>query len=164
MTHSELVKRATRWLKSSKQCGVILIEWNGGSRETPDAIGWRRGGRHSILVECKTSYEDFLSDSRKYFRKQPGRGLGKERYYMTPPGLLNPNELPPKWGLLEVHAKKITVKKKALTFDVGKATLRSENLLLFHALRCVTCEIAKENKDLGWFRLSRAIEREQKNG
>ncbi len=39
--------------------------------------------------------------------------MGQIRYYMTPPGLLKPEEVPGAWGLLEVHGSKVSVRKKA---------------------------------------------------
>ena len=42
----------------------------------------------------------------------------------------------------------------------GLSSLRSEVLLMFNVLRCVTCEVEKDGRDLEWFRLSKATERE----
>jgi len=155
-THKELTERARKWLTTTKGCGAVLIEWYGGTREIPDAIGFKKGGRNSILIECKTTYGDFESDQSKYFRKTPGRGLGEYRYYMAEPGIIPLEEIPKNWGLLEIHEKRITVKKEAKPFDRGVASLKAEVRLLFNALRCVVCETGK---DLDWFRLSASNER-----
>jgi len=149
MNHDELVKRAEKWLKNSKKCGVVMIEWYGGPRETPDAIGWY-GREEGILIECKSSYEDFKADSRKYFRKTPGRGMGKFRYYMAPPGIIPLDELPPKWGLLEVHEKMVKNVKKAQEFELGIASLKNERKIMINALRAVICST---QKDLSQFRI-----------
>ncbi|GBQ90079.1 hypothetical protein GCM10007866_16160 [Gluconobacter albidus] len=74
--------------------------------ESPDAIGYRvsdmiNGG--STIVECKVSRSDFLADRKKPHR-QTG-GMGKWRYFMCPEGLISPDELPDKWGLLHVGAR-----------------------------------------------------------
>jgi len=69
------------------------------SGETPDAIGWVNGA--SIMVECKRSRSDFLADRKKPARRG-GRALGHWRFYVTPTGLLRPEELPDGWGLYEV--------------------------------------------------------------
>lgn len=107
MTHNELCARAVKWLKGSKGCSVSISEmmactpWG----EIPDAIGFR--SNYSVLVECKTSRADFLTDKKKLFRERPNRGMGTYRFYMCPPGLIQIDDLPEKWGLLYVHAKRI---------------------------------------------------------
>ena len=108
MTHDELVKIARKWLKA--RCPVVITEIAGGQEE-PDAIGWKS---HSpILIECKATRQDFLSDRHKSFRRYPESGLGHKRYYMAPKGLLKPDELPDKWGLIEVAGKRTRLKKEA---------------------------------------------------
>lgn len=107
MTHDELVKRAAKWLRS-QGCGVVIhdgMRANTGSGEQPDAIGWR--GRISILVECKASRADFLSDRKKVFRVAPHLGMGDWRFYLCPPHLIERDELPEGWGLLYATEKTI---------------------------------------------------------
>ena len=53
------------------------------------------------MVECKITRDDFLADRDKPFRQKPARGVGSERFYLTPPVLIKLEELPPGWGLLE---------------------------------------------------------------
>jgi hypothetical protein len=109
VTHAELVRRAVRWLRNSRRCNVVLAEaqcyW---VREFPDAIGWR--GSSSILIECKTSITDFYADRRK--PSSPHR-MGVYRYYLTPPGLLQPEQLPTGWGLLEAEPRCLRRRRKA---------------------------------------------------
>lgn len=76
------------------------------SGETPDAIGWKRAC-HSVVVECKISRADFLVDREKPFRAKPEIGMGCERYYLTPDGMLRPKEIPPGWGLLELRGREV---------------------------------------------------------
>lgn len=113
MTHADLVIRAERWLRNTKNCGVVFTERCGSATEIPDAIGWIYGGRFSILVECKTSKSDFYADRRKPFRMAPENGMGQFRYYMTPPNLLTIEMLPDSWGLLEVRGKIVRVIRDA---------------------------------------------------
>ncbi len=127
MTHADLVKRAMRWLRNTKNCGVVASECIGLVHERPDAMGWSGGwavleGRYveegySILLECKVSRNDFRNDLQKLSRVHSEYGLGNFRYYMTPPGLLKPDELPERWGLLEAHKTQVHVKKEASRFD-----------------------------------------------
>lgn len=101
MTHTELVLRAIKWLRDSKRCVAVLSE-RMAEGEIPDAIGWRRDG-FSYVVECKASYSDFLAESKKPHRRLPHRAMGNWRYYFAEPGVVPANELPDRWGLLEVH-------------------------------------------------------------
>lgn len=112
-THSELCDVAVRWLKRSCSqgghgCHVAFSEVKSGwSGEIPDAIGFRRMGYGerdgSVLVEVKTSRSDFLADKKKPHRATGG--VGKFRYFMAPTGLIKVEELPEKWGLIEVNSR-----------------------------------------------------------
>src|ERR1700748_1461740 len=107
MTHAQMVKIAVEWLRRYR-CGVVLSEQACASGEMPDAIGWKRAC-HSVLVECKISRADFLADPDKPVRQKQEGGLGCERFYLTPPGLLQLKDLPSGWGLLEVRQRKVEV-------------------------------------------------------
>ena len=77
---------AVRWLRRYR-CGVVLSEQACVSGEMPDAIGWKKAC-HSVLVESKVSRADFLVDRDKPFRQRPEIGVGCERYYLAPRGLI----------------------------------------------------------------------------
>lgn len=144
MTHDELVARAGRWLRGTMKCGVVLCEVIGGGLEQADAIGWKHGGRHSILVEVKTSRADFHRDKKKWHR-QAGMGMGQERWYFTPPGILTAKDLPEGWGLAENHGRFVRKKvnpPKLECWDFEKT--RREMGLLFSAMRKVTLGIAPD--------------------
>src|ERR1700678_391100 len=91
MTHAQLVEKAVRWLRYYR-CGVVLSEQACASGEMPDAIGWKRAS-HSVLVECKVTRSDFLVDRAKPFRVKPEKGVGCERFYLVPAGLIPGEEL-----------------------------------------------------------------------
>lgn len=107
MTHEELVRRAVRWLRNTRGCGVVFAELVTSAQSIPDAIGWKAGG--SMLVECKASRSDFFADKRKAYHRTKQYGMGDERYYMVPSGLVSANELPAGWGLLYAHPKTVRV-------------------------------------------------------
>ena len=107
MTHSQLVEKAVRWLRSYR-CGVVLSEQACVSGEMPDAIGWKRAC-HSVLVECKLTRADFLADRDKPFRRKPEQGVGCERFYLVPAALVRREELPPGWGLLEYRSRGVDI-------------------------------------------------------
>lgn len=139
MTHALLVRKAVEWLRSYR-CGVVLSEQACISGEMPDAIGWKRAC-HSVLVECKISRADFLADRVKPFRQRPQLGVGSERFYLAPRGLLHLEELPPDWGLLEFHNRSVEMLKasrKNLRSDEG---FRNEMNLLLASLRRVEIRI-----------------------
>jgi len=98
MTHKELVEIAYRWLLKNAGVGIAFKELKSIDREIPDAIGF--GAWKSVLIECKVSRSDFLSDKKKPHR---AKGMGNWRFYMCPKGLIKVDELPEKWGLIYVN-------------------------------------------------------------
>lgn len=107
LDHKRLCQIGVYFLKKKNMghsCQFAIIEpaCNG---ENPDVFGVRHGYTHdikvgTILLEAKTSRADFLGDKRKPHRVNPETGVGKWRYYICPEGLIKPEELPPKWGLI----------------------------------------------------------------
>ena len=133
MDHAQLVERAAIWLRKVENCKVVLKEFRSVLDEIPDAIGWKNNGTMSILIECKATRSDFLKDKNKSFRKQSVISLGRLRFYMVPKGLIELDELPRGWGLLEVTDKKIYVthRPQPRTFDTRISAL--EIRILFAA-------------------------------
>ena len=143
MTHAQLVEKAVHWLRRYR-CGVVLSEQACVSGEMPDAIGWKRAC-HSVLVECKVTRSDFLADRAKPFRLKPEQGVGCERFYLVPAGLLRREELPQGWGLLELNRGRIeTVQSSAknLRTDTG---FRYEMNLLLASLRRVEVRVEPQS-------------------
>lgn len=100
-THRELCEIAERWLLGSQRCRVAIAEPNCiVTDEQPDAIGF--SGEKSVLVEAKTSLNDFRANLKKPFRVYPQKGMGQARYYICEPGIIIENDLPERWGLLHV--------------------------------------------------------------
>jgi hypothetical protein len=143
MTHSQLVEKAVRWLRAYR-CGVVLSEQACASGEMPDAIGWKRAC-HSVLVECKVSRSDFLADRDKPFRRKPQNGVGCERFYLTPAGLIREEELPAGWGLLECRRREVEMVVSSAK-DLRSATgFRYEMNLLLASLRRVEVRIEPQS-------------------
>ena len=143
MTHAQLVEKAVRWLRSYR-CGVVLSEQACVSGEMPDAIGWKRAN-HSVLVECKVTRGDFLADRTKPFRLKPEQGVGCERFYLTPPDLVRPDELPAGWGLLELRRGRIEMLRPSAKNLRSAAGLRYEMNLLLASLRRVEVRIEPQS-------------------
>ncbi len=136
--HCELVKISAKWLKKYG-CSVIMSELRTlGANEIPDAIGWRE--TVSILIECKTSREDYLTDLDKSFRKNPESGMGNHRFYLCPEGVIKPEELPENWGLLYVIGKRVKIikgndKNTQWYLKPFKSNIEAEKSLLLSFLR-----------------------------
>lgn len=142
MTHSQLVEKAVSWLRSYR-CGVILSEQACTSGEVPDAIGWKRAC-HSVMVECKISRADFIADCAKPFRRKPETGVGSERFYLAPHGLIRVQELPGGWGLLEYHNRRIEITRPSAKNLRSAIGFRYEMNLLLASLRRVEIRIAPQ--------------------
>ena len=127
VTHADLVKHAAKWL--TKRCSVVITEMVSGD-ETADAIGWQ--GTHTTLIECKVSRADFLADAKKPFRKYESMGMGCQRYYLTPFGLINRLELPDKWGLLFYMGGSVKIIHRS---DYLEPNRTQESRVLLSALR-----------------------------
>jgi hypothetical protein len=143
MTHAQLVEKAVRWLRHYR-CGVVLSEQACASGEMPDAIGWKRAS-HSVLVECKVTRADFLSDRAKPFRLKPQQGVGCERFYLTPAAMLRREELPPGWGLLEVCGRGIEMVYPSAKNQRTATGFRYEMNLLLASLRRVEVRIEPQS-------------------
>ena len=143
MTHAQLVEKAVRWLRSYR-CGVVLYEQACVSGEMPDAIGWKRAC-HSVLVECKVTRADFLADRGKPFRLKPEQGVGCERFYFVPAGLLRREELPEGWGLLEYSRGKIETKYPSAKNLRSATGFQYEMNLLLASLRRVEVRVEPQS-------------------
>jgi hypothetical protein len=130
---------AEAWLRRSR-CGIVLSEQGCSSGEMPDAIGWK-GRNHSIVIECKMSRSDFLADAAKPWRTNPEIGLGCERYFAAPKGMLRPEEMPEGWGLLESQGRELKVVKKSKSKLRQPEGLMNEMNLLLASLRRVEVRI-----------------------
>ena len=121
ITHKELVELGRGWLikpyaamadYGHSGCGIVITEISTAIAEQPDVIGF--SGKTSILIECKASRADFNADKDKPFRMVPETGIGSQRWYMAPQGVISVENVPPRWGLLEVTPeRKIRTTKKA---------------------------------------------------
>jgi hypothetical protein len=143
VTHSQLVSKAVSWLRGYR-CGVVLSEQACVSGEMPDAIGWKRAC-HSVLVECKVTRSDFLADRGKPFRVKPNQGVGCERFYLVPPGLVAIEELPQGWGLLEMVRGRIQMTQASATNLRSTYGFGCEMNLLLASLRRVEVRIEPQN-------------------
>lgn len=130
--HSDICAIACRILKTTFGCAVAVKEFVTLNSESPDAFGYRNSGHETYLIEVKVSRSDFLADKNKSFRKNPNKGIGLYRYYMAPKGMISTDELPDKWGLIEVcdNGKCVVIKgKKPKTWGGTEWEFRDRNVL-----------------------------------
>jgi hypothetical protein len=140
MTHAQLVKVAEQWLRRYR-CSIVLSEQQCSSGEMPDAIGWK-GKCRSVVVECKISRADFLADRAKPWRTNLDVALGCERFYLSPRGVIRPDDLPKSWGLIEYHDRRVAVLvKPARISQRSPEGLMNEMNLLLASLRRVEVRI-----------------------
>ncbi len=128
LTHAELVTAACKWLQNTRKLSVVIGDFRCVMvNEHPDAIGWRADG-WSVLVECKTSRADFRVDKHKIARRLPEMGMGQERFFLAPDGIIDPDELPSGWGLLTITGRRVGIVRQS--FNDGEnarsRTWRSE--------------------------------------
>jgi len=131
MTHDELVKLAVEWLK--RQHAVVISEMASGIEEA-DAIGFKPWG--TTLIECKASRSDFMADRHKPFRINQKSGMGSTRYYLCPKGVvLDVDELPPRWGLIEYRNGRYCMVHAPIVYPVSDKDVQSEMGLLISLIR-----------------------------
>ncbi|QGZ16121.1 hypothetical protein Kuja_1300 [Vibrio phage vB_VchM_Kuja] len=100
-SHEELVMIAAKYATNQMNCGAVFKEHKcATTREIVDVAAYRAGVM--INIEAKATRSDFLKDKTKPHRKDPSRGVGHYRFYIAPKGLISVDELPERWGLLEV--------------------------------------------------------------
>lgn len=117
MTHAELVERGVRWLRGrAHNCTVVFAEISTRLFVVPDVLGFSAGGE-STHVECKVSRKDFKKDKTKLSHSDPRLAIGDYRWYLTPPGLLSPQDIPEGWGLAEVQQRRIIQVVPALLLE-----------------------------------------------
>lgn len=139
-THKELVEIGYQWLLKNGSCGIAFKELSTIATEIPDVIGFASGG-YSALIEVKVSRSDFLADKKKVFRQHPELGMGTQRFYLCPKGVINVKDLPKGWGLIWVDEKgkaKCIHKNYLGTTDKMrgfKKNVKAEQTLMYSALR-----------------------------
>lgn len=140
ITHNDLVCIGYKWLLRSTPCGVAMKDLATWSYEQADVMGFCGNGI-SILIECKTSRSDFFNDRKKVFRIYPDLGMGSQRFYLCPEGLIKEHELPNGWGLLYVNDKgKVKVIKQNYKGSNLRDTAFTKNInneysVMYSALR-----------------------------
>ena len=128
MNHGEGVAIGAKWLERSKYkngkciggpCPIIVTELATMASEQPDVLGWHSG--RTILIEVKVSRSDFFADRDKPHRRNPNQGMGQIRWFLCPEGLIMPEELPDKWGLLWVlNSGVVKIKKDPDIFECNR--------------------------------------------
>jgi len=130
LSHEELIERGVKWLKGTKQCRVVAREpVLTHFLEVPDVIGFTFD--NSFQVECKASRADFRQDWKKPSRTHPFLLLARYNFYMVPPNLVKPEEVPEDWGLLYCHPKIVRVVKYPSYIVRTENVIKREREFLF---------------------------------
>lgn len=138
LTHADVVQRARSWLLGRHECAVAFAEIVTYENCNPDALGFKRLGAArmwSVLVEVKISRSDFRADRKKIIHLLPDSCPGQERWYLTPPNLIRPEEVPEGWGLAEVGKRSIRIVKPAPVEEFNAARARADMGVLVAAVR-----------------------------
>lgn len=107
--HNKLVGVGAGWARRNG-FGVVVTETSAlGIREVEDVVAFR--ANCSAIIECKASRSDFLVDRHKPHRRTGG--VGNYRFYLCQEGIILPEDLPPKWGLLWLKGRSVVVVKFA---------------------------------------------------
>lgn len=137
ITHEELVKKGSKYLNKHvgnciiPNCPVVVTELKTLQDEIPDIVGFT--AHHCVLIEVKTSRQDFLQDKNKPFRQNPNAGVGTLRYYLSPEGIITPNDIQnTNWGLLIYKDNEIT---RTLDGKPFTSNTKKERSILYSLLR-----------------------------
>ncbi len=133
-THREVINRAATWLmnQTSQQwrSAIILREPTSYistyGTEFPDVLGF--SGDNSVNIEVKVSRSDFFNDKNKWH----SHPLGVYKFYACPSGLISPDEVPEKFGLLYIDKRggKLVREPIAFTENVASITPILTNIFL----------------------------------
>ncbi len=137
MTHKELVDYGAEWLTKSApntylRCSYAVKELKTLSVEEPDIFGFRSG--KTVLIEVKVSRADFLAESKKICRHKFFDGIGMNRYYLCPEGLIQWDEVG-NWGLLWYSGEGIRIVKKSEWFEGER---RNDIAVMYSIIRRLT--------------------------
>lgn len=136
--HDDLVVRALVFAKNGLNCWVAGKDIGAainGHHEIADVWGYTVINSHaklrsmygSWLFEIKATRADFLVDLKKPHRQPNADALGRWRVYYATPGIIQPDEVPVGWGLIEPrgeHYHRYLVIPKP--FEVSVTALHAE--------------------------------------
>ena len=105
----------------------VAVELCTVGTENTDVWGYNNEG--TAVIEVKVSHSDFMADQKKWWRsdvaENRGYQAGTHRWYLCPEGVIKPEELPDKWGLLYWDGKQITPVVAPKPFEnTGRADMR----------------------------------------
>ncbi|PRO64809.1 MmcB family DNA repair protein [Alkalicoccus urumqiensis] len=128
-THQFLKKQAVYWLKKKMTdlCAAEVKLFIKRKKRTADAVGINMKRKEVRIIEVKTSRSDFLRDD-VLFDKNGYHTACHYAYLLTPEGMLQKDELPAGYGLLEADISgEITVVRSPVKNKA--ASLKLETLI-----------------------------------
>lgn len=144
-THAELVDVAVAWLRrgvqypdGTKRYTLVLADLSSYATERPDVIGFVSSAGHfglSAVVECKVSRADFLADRSKGHMQHAAAGMGRHRWYLTPPGMVAPEETPAWCGLAYATGRSVEIVRPAPFRDIDLFASTEESIVALSVAR-----------------------------
>lgn len=140
-THQGLCEKMAQYLRYRAGFPVVCIEMHSGIKEIPDVYACCKA--YSVVLEIKVSRSDFFKDAKKIHRKYPKNGIGNYRYFVCKENLIEPEEVPERWGLIYVTGDgniKVIKGKSFNNRDYDTAyyfqpNFRNESIAMFALLR-----------------------------
>jgi hypothetical protein len=162
LTHDELLERIERRVCGAEGQGhrAFLLREICVSNRRADAISvglWHSRGQLIEGFEAKASREDWLREYEDHQKAEPAMAVCDYFWLATNPGVLQPNELPEKWGLLLSNGKGRHLKvEKPAPLLREKTTHPVSREVLVGLLRGVGCldaedreAVRKEGEEIG---------------
>ena len=145
LTHHEICLVVANLLKKGvKSAGippmslraVELSDITTCTYEAPDVIAYRQNVKDNICMvfEIKVSRSDFKADAKKKCRGY-AEGMGVQRYFVVPEGLVSPDEVREGWGLLYLSNGSLTSMKKSKIFPDDERNIFGEVNTLLNLMR-----------------------------
>jgi hypothetical protein len=117
---AEIIKAMLRKRHSDGRQWIYFEEcpvgtgWKGSNYIDAYVIAvWPSERNKRIAYEIKCSRQDFLNEIKRPVKRRPALYFSNEYYFVTPKGLIKPEELPIECGLMEVEGDKLVTKISA---------------------------------------------------
>lgn len=131
ISYYDLCQACSTWIYKSHfkdlMWKYVIIGLKGVTNKMPDI--YAVSGLFSLCVEVKMTRGEFTRSLKKKNNLYYDNGCGTYRYYLCPDGVININELPDGWGLINYNydEQNLTIVKESTEFD---CKYRSDMMIL----------------------------------
>ncbi len=108
---SEDIKRALRFKFSAPEWAWFCELRDAAGFQSLRALDfwaihtWPSKGHLTVAAEVKVTRGDFIRELNNPSKRESAENYARETYFAAPKGLIKPEELPERWGLIEVGEK-----------------------------------------------------------